>query len=225
MNSDLKLKKHVEDELSWEPSVDAAAIGVGVKDAIVTLSGHVSSFAEKHAAEAAVMRIHGVRALANELEVRLSGDSHREDDDIARTAAFALNWNSSVPKDRVKISVSNGIVSLEGTVDWNFQRVAAEKTVSHLMGVKGVNNLLTVKAVPMRTDVKSQIESALKRNAEAHADHIQVTISGSKVILSGTAETMSDRFAAEVAAWKAPGVSMVENDIEVSSFATLTGVI
>lgn len=138
MNSDMQLKKHVEDELSWEPSVDAAAIGVGVKNAIVTISGHVTNFAEKHAAEKAVMRIHGVRALANELEVRLPADSGRADEDIARAAAFALAWNSSIPKDRIKIQVSHGVVTLEGTVDWHYQVVAAGFAVEHLLGVKGL---------------------------------------------------------------------------------------
>lgn len=216
MNSDMQLKKHVEDELSWEPSVDAAAIGVGVKNAIVTLSGHVANFAEKHAAEKAVMRIHGVRALANELEVKLPADSGRADEDIARAVAFALAWNSSIPKDRVKIQVSHGMVTLEGTVDWHYQVVAAGFAVEHLLGVKGVINLVTVRTVPARTEVKSQIEAALKRNAEVDAQRIIVTVQGNRVVLSGTAESIAERVAAERAAWKAAGVGWVENDIVVS---------
>jgi osmotically-inducible protein OsmY len=200
MSGDMQLKKHVEEELSWEPSVNAAAIGVAVKGAIVTLSGNVASYAEKHAAEQAVMRIHGIKALANELEVRLPTDTGRTDEDIARAAVSALAWNAFIPKDRIKIQVSQGWITLEGTVDWHYQRVTAESAVAFLMGVKGVVNLVTVKSVPVRTEVKSQIEAALKRNAEVDAQRILVTVHGNKVTLSGTTGSMAERVAAERAA-------------------------
>jgi osmotically-inducible protein OsmY len=215
LSGDMQLKKHVEDELSWEPSVNAAAIGVGVKNAIVTLSGHVSSYPEKRAAEAAVSRIHGVRALANELDVRFPADRPRTDEDIAQAAAFALAWHPSIPKDHVKIQVSHGWITLEGAVDLEYQRIAAERAVEYLMGVHGVNNLVTIKAAPVRAGVKSEIEAALKRYAAVEAQHIFVDIQGNKAILSGHVNSLVEKAAAARAAWKAPSVRWVENNIEV----------
>jgi osmotically-inducible protein OsmY len=216
MSGDMQLKKHVEDELSWEPGVNAAAIGVAVRDAIVTLSGHVANFRERRAAEQVVMRIRGVKALANEIEVKFLADGGHTDEDIARAAASILNWNSSIPKDRIKIKVTHGWITLEGTVDWNYQRMAAEMLVEDLMGVKGVTNLLALKPMPVRTDVKAQIESALKRNAEFDAQGIHVTVQGHKVILTGMAASMTERVAAERAAWRAVGVDSVVNHIEIN---------
>ncbi len=219
MNGDMQLKQHVEDELSWEPVVNAASIGVGVKDAIVTLSGHVTNFAEKRAAQQAVQRIHGVRALANELEVKLPTDSSRTDEDIARAAASIFAWNSSIPKDKVKIQVSHGWITLEGNVDWHYQRTAAEYAAEDLMGVKGVTNQLTVTESPVRAEVKSQIEAALKRNAEVDAQHISVTIQGNTVTLSGTVSSMTEKVAAERATWKAWGVGWIQNELKVTPFS------
>jgi osmotically-inducible protein OsmY len=206
MSSDMQLKKHVEDELNWEPSVNGAAIGVAVKDAIVTLSGHVTSFAEKRAAEQAVLRIHGVRALANELEVRFLAGSQKTDEDIALTAASALLWHASIPKDRIKIQVSKG---------WQYQREAAESAVENLMGVQGVYNTVTVQPAHMHAEVQSQIEAALKRTAETKAQHISVSVQGSQVTLSGEMDSIVKKIAAERAAWNAPGVTWVQNNIEV----------
>lgn len=224
MSGDMQLKEHIEDELSWEPSVDAAAIGVAVKDAIVTLSGHVHSFVEKRAAEQAVLRIHGVRALANELDVKLPSDSSRTDEDIARAAASVLAWHPSIPENRIKIQVAQGCVTLEGTVDWHHQRTTAELAVEDLMGVKGVRNQLTVKSAPVRTEVKSQIEAALKRNAGVDAQRINVIVQGNKVILSGTVSSMAERIAAERAAWKAWGVGWIENNVKVSPITQTSNV-
>jgi osmotically-inducible protein OsmY len=215
MSGDMQLKQHVEDELSWEPSVDTAAIGVAVKDAIVTLSGHVASFGEKRAAEQVVMRIRGVRALVNEIEVKFLADSGRTDEDIAHAAVSVLNWNSAIPENSVKIKVAHGWITLEGAVDWNYQRLAAERLTQDLMGVKGVTNLLTLKTAPVRADVKQRIESALKRNAELDARDIQVTIQGNRVILSGATPSIAERLAAECAAWRGAGVNVVENSIVV----------
>jgi osmotically-inducible protein OsmY len=220
MSGDMQLKQHVEDELTWEPSVDGAAIGVAVKDAIVTLSGHVNNFAQKRTAEQAVLRIRGVRALANELEVKLPSDSSRTDEDIARAVASILTWNPSIPKDRIKVQVSDGWVTLEGTVDWYYQRVFAEMCVQGLLGVRGLSNQLTVKSAPIRNEVKSQIVAALKRNAEVDAQRINVAIQGNKVILSGTAGSIFEKIAAERAAWKAAGVGSVENEIRVAPGST-----
>ena len=223
MSGDMQLKQHVEDELTWEPSVDAAAIGVAVKDAIVTLSGHVTTFVEKHAAEEAVLRIHGVRALASELEVNPAVDARRTDEDIARTAASIMTWNPSIPKDCITIRVSGGWITLEGTVDWYFQRMAAEQAVEALMGVKGVSNQVRVIAMPATADVKSQIEAALKRNAEVDARRINVAIQGNKVTLSGKAGSMFEKLAVERAAWRGWGVGSVENNIEVSPVQMMWG--
>ena len=215
--SDTQLKQHVEDELNWESSVNAASVGVTVNDAIVTLSGHVANYAEKRAAEKAVLRIRGVKALANEMEVKFPSDSRHTDEDIARAAASALAWNVSVPKDKIKIKVSEGWITLEGAVDWQYQRTSAEWAVESLMGVRGVVNLVTVKSVPTHAEVRSQIEAALKRNAKVEADHISVMVQGNKVILSGAVPSMANRLAAERAAWQAAGVTHVENNLQVTS--------
>lgn len=216
MSSDMQLKKHVEDELSWEPGVNAAAIGVAVKDAVVTLTGHVATFAEKRTAEQAVLRIHGVRALANELEVRFLAGSEQNDEDIALKAASALLWHSLIPKDRVKLQVSNGFITLEGTVDWQYQREAAESAVENLLGVKGVFNTVTVQPSQLRAEVQAEIEAALKRNAEIEVRYISVSVLGNGVILSGETDSVVKKVAAERAAWRAPGVTWVENNIRVS---------
>jgi osmotically-inducible protein OsmY len=212
------LKKHVEEELNWEPSVDEAAIGVSVKDAIVTLRGHVRSYSEKSAAERAVLRIHGVNAVVSELEVTLLGHE-RTDEDIAQAAANALLWNSLLPKEAVKVKVSRGWVTLSGIVEWQYQRATAEQAVSDLFGVKGVTNDVQVKPkrMPTSTEVKAGIEAALKRSAEVEAQRIHVETRGSTVMLTGTVYTWPERSAAEKAAWAAPGVSKVQNDITVST--------
>jgi len=218
MGGDTQLKKHVEDELRWQPSVDEAAIGVSVHDAIVTLTGHVRSYAEKMAAERAVIRIHGVKALASELEVLLARHE-RTDEEIAQTALSVLLWNAAVPKDAIKAKVTKGWVTLSGAVEWPFQRHTAERTISHLIGVKGVINEIEIK--PSRTvvpaEVKTGIESALKRSAEVEARRIHVEVRGSTVVLTGTVSSWPERNAAERAAWAAPGVSRVENKVLISA--------
>jgi osmotically-inducible protein OsmY len=212
---DLPLKGHVEAELNWEPRVNAAAIGVAVQDAVVTLSGHVDSFAQKHAAEEVVMRIHGVRALANNLEVRVPGDGQRTDDDIARAVSAVFHWNSLIPHEQIKVIVANSWVTLQGVVDWDYQRRLAERTVREMMGVKGVSNQITLKPRAMQADIKARIESALKRDAEINADHISLLVSGSKVTLLGAVQSLATREAAERAAWNAPGITSVENNVTI----------
>src|SRR3954468_3777352 len=172
--TDAELQREVIDELVWEPSVDAAHIGVSVKDGVVTLSGYVSSYAEKYAAERAAKRVHGVKALANELEVRLPGSGQRTDVDIAAAAVRALKSNVSVPADKIKVTVSKGWVKLEGEVDWQYQKHAAERGVRYLPGVVGVTNLITVKPHVAPSEVKAKIEDALKRSAEMDAGRITV---------------------------------------------------
>jgi osmotically-inducible protein OsmY len=216
--TDLDLKTAVESELNWEPSIkSAAAIGVRVKDGIVTLTGPVESYPEKLTAERAALRVAGVKAVVNDLEVRLPNSSERTDEDIAKAAANALDWTIGIPKDKIKVSVDNGCITLKGSVDWHYQRTAAEDAVRNLWGVKGVLNLIEVSPVVSKTVVKQKIEEALKRHAELDAQRIQVEASGSKVILKGTVHAWFERQEAERVAWEAPGVSQVENKIAIAA--------
>ena len=219
MGGDTQLKKHVEDELIWQPSVDQASIGVGVKDSIVTLSGHVRSYTEKIAAERAVLRIRGVKALASELDVSLPGTHERTDEDIALATANALASTAMLPRDAIKVKVTLGLVTLSGMVEWPYQKHNAEREVSHLIGVRGVINQIEVKPsrTPVSEDIKIGIEAALKRSAEVEAGRIRVEIRGATVVLAGTVSSWPERNAAERAAWAAPGVSKVENKLLISS--------
>jgi osmotically-inducible protein OsmY len=214
--TDLELKANVESELKWEPSVNAAEVGVAVKDGIVTLTGHVQSYWQKIAAERAAGRVSGVRAVVNELEIRLPTSSQRTDEDIARAALNALSWSVSVPADRIKVKVSKGWITLEGNVEWQYQKAAAEKVVRDLVGVKGVVNLIEVKPRASTAEVKAAIEAALKRSAEVDASNIQVEADGDKVILRGTVRSWAEREEAERAAWRAAGVRSVDNRITVA---------
>ena len=214
---DLELKKSVESELNFEPSINAAEIGVAVKGGIVTLSGRVPSYWEKIAAERAAARVSGVKAVANELEVRLPGSSERTDEDIARAAVDTLRWTVLVPQDKIKVKVSKGWVTLEGSVDWQYQKSAAEKAVRKLVGVVGVSNLVEVKPAVSKAEVKSSIEAALKRLAEVDANRIRVETEDGRVILSGSVRSWFEREEAERAAWAARGVRSVEDRIAIAA--------
>jgi osmotically-inducible protein OsmY len=215
--TDKEIQQAVLRELEWEPQVRSTEIGVAVKDGIVTLTGYVDSYVKKYNAERAAKRVAGVKAVVNDLEVHLPVSSERTDEDIARAAVRALENRITVPRDRIKITVREGWITLEGEVDWQYQKESAESAVRYLSGVKGVSNLIAVKPriSPSPAEVRSQIEAALRRSAELDAERITVETQGSKVILRGRVRSWAERDEAERAAWRAPGVTLVENLITV----------
>jgi osmotically-inducible protein OsmY len=217
MRIDKELQQQVMDELAWEPSIDAAEIGASVDSGVVMLSGTVRSFPEKWAAERAAERVKGVRAVADEIVVKLPGTFQRDDTDIARAALNTLEWNASLPHGRLKVVVENGWITLDGTVERFFQKLGAERVVRNLLGVQGVVNRIAVKPIIEPADVKNQIVKALERTAEVDAKRISVEIRGTTVILSGAVKSWVEREAAERAAWAAPGVDNVENMIEIGA--------
>jgi osmotically-inducible protein OsmY len=213
MKSDSELRHDVERELEWDPSIDARNIGVMAKNGVVTLTGNVSSYSDKWRAERIAKRVAGVTALANDIEVRLSKE--RTDADIAESARLTLKLDNRIPVDRVKVIVDHGWITLEGTVDFYYQKSAAESDVRYLTGVRGVTNALAVTPKVSPAEVRMKIEEALKRSAQLDAGRIMVETEGSKVILSGNVRSWAEREEAELAAWAAPGVSQVENRIKV----------
>jgi osmotically-inducible protein OsmY len=217
MKDDEQLRRDVLAELEYDPSIDARKIGVAVEDGIVTLSGEVSTFAEKWNAERAVERVEGVRGIVNKIEVKIVGDY--SDADIAREAADALRWNLMVPPGKVIPKVENGYITLTGEVNYDFQRRAAEKAVRYIPGVKGVINLITIKPKVEPKEIKEKIEEALKRMAALDAENIQVEVQGSEIVLRGTVRSWAERHEAEKAAWSAPGVTAVKNYITVRAAA------
>ncbi|MCW6512644.1 BON domain-containing protein [Lichenifustis flavocetrariae] len=215
MNNDSQLQKSVQDELAWEPSVTAAHIGVAAKDGVVTLSGHVSSYFEKRAAENAAARIKGVKAVAEELDVRLPFETKRTDDEIGAAAIERLAWDTSVPRDAVKVRVEKGWLTLTGQVDWKYQKDAAHDDLRPLSGVVGVSDQITLKPRPNAKNISADIESALHRSWSFYQDNVSVSATGGAVRLTGTVHTYDDKWIAANTAWRAPGVTGVENDIAV----------
>lgn len=213
--TDLELKQHVENALDWEPSVDAADIGVSVHGGIVTLRGDVGSYAAKSTAERVALRVFGVKAVANDLNVRLAVGFERTDTDIAQAAVNALAWSTLVPKDRVTVTVSRGYLTLNGTLDWQYQKEAAGRAVHDLTGVKGVTNAIALKPHVHSADVRTKIQDAFRRSAEIDARRVEVTTTDGTVVLSGHVRSWAERQEAERAAWSAPGVWQVDDRLTV----------
>jgi osmotically-inducible protein OsmY len=213
---DSELRRKVIAELDWDPCIENSAIGVAVKDGVVTLNGSVPSYAQKKNAEHAVMRVAGVRAVAEDLQIKLPGSSGRSDADIAHSVLGGLRFHVDVPYDRIQVKVEDGWVTLDGDVEWQYQRIAAENAIRYLLGVKGFTDNIRVKPKVSAADVKAKIESAFARRAQLDANQIKVESTDSKVTLRGNVHSWDERQQAEHAAWAAPGVSKVENYVTVS---------
>lgn len=216
MKSDTQLKKDVEQELEWDPSINAAGVGVEVRDGIVTLAGHLRSYAEKFAARKAVQRVEGVKAVVVELDIRIPDENRRTDEEIAAAARSVLQWNAGVGEHSVKVTVEKGCVTLTGEVDWGYQMAAAEKAVRPLRGVAVVINQLKIKHRPTPADVTGKIEAALKRHAEKEARHINVRVGDGTVTLHGTVNSFDEKMITCNAAWSAPGVRSVIDELSVT---------
>lgn len=217
MKTDTEIQKDVMDELKWEPILNASEIGVAVKNGIVTLSGTIDSYFKKDEAENAAKRVAGVKAVASDIEITSLFSPPKTDTEIARTIADALKYNSAVNEDKIKIKVDNGWVTLEGEVEWEYQRQAVRTAVKNIPGVKGVANLIKINQVVTVKNVQQKIKEAFQRHANLDAEKIQVEISGNKVILSGKVRSWIEKNDAENAAWRAPGITSVENKLMIDA--------
>ncbi|HTL33605.1 MAG TPA: BON domain-containing protein [Kofleriaceae bacterium] len=218
MRSDHDLKQDVLSELDWDPSVDGTHIAVTIDGGgVVRLTGHASTYGERHAAEQAALRVHGVRAVTNELDVRLKPGATWSDENVAAECMTSLHAHTAVPVSRIKLIVMNGWVTLEGTVDWQFQKAAAEKALRYLHGIRGITNAITVSPNASTLGVKEKIEAALRRNAQIDAQRITVETRDGRVILRGQVRSWTELRHAQKAAWAAPGVTAVDNDLVVVS--------
>jgi osmotically-inducible protein OsmY len=213
--TDRHLQENVQAALDWDPSVDTTDIGVTVEKGVVTLRGDVKTYAERATAERVTLGVYGVKAVANDINVRIGSGLERNDSEIALAAVNALTWNSRVPADKVTATVRKGWVTLKGDVEWNYQRDSAAYAVRDLIGVVGVTNNITVRPRVSAADVESKIEAALKRSAEVDARRINVGVSDGKVVLTGNVRSWAEREEARRAAWAAPGVKDVDDRIAV----------
>lgn len=216
MKDDTELQRDVIEELRWDPAIKEKEIGVAVRDGVVTLTGSVASYAERWAVERAVERMSGVKALANEVSVRLPSSFVRSDSDLAHQIVETFRWDVQVPDDKIKVKVARGWVTLEGEVDWAFEREAAERDVRSLTGVTSVTNVIHVKSPISSLDVSQKIKEALRRRADRDADRIHVEAMGDVVTLKGTVTSFAERRAAEGVAWSAPGVREVKDELIVA---------
>jgi osmotically-inducible protein OsmY len=215
MRTDSDIKRDVEAELRWDPDIDPTDIGVAVKGGVVTLTGFVRSYSQKYQAEGITKRVLGVVGVANDIQVRLPSDNQRPDPEVARDAVAALKTELPYSSANMKVIVNDGWLSLEGTAEWNYQRTRAEDAVLRVKGVKGVSNQIVLKPSVAPSEIRSKIEDAFRRNAELEAKNITVEASGSEVILKGTVRSWAERQEAERAAWRAPGVTKVDNRITI----------
>lgn len=217
MKKDFDIQKDVMEELKSIPSVNANEIGVAVKNGIVTLSGEVDSYPKKIIVERAVKKIRGVKGIAEDIEVQLSEDQVKTDSEIAQVVLYALEWHSAAPFDRLSILVENGIVTIEGSADWDYQRKHATEVVGNVKGVKGIINNIKIENKPVSDDIKNTIRNAFVRNANIDANQIDIKTDGHKVVLKGKVKSWAAYEEAEHSVWKTPGVSAIENDLEVDN--------
>ena len=221
MKTDLEIQHDVIDELKWVPLLHASEIGVAVKNGIVTLTGTVDTYTKKYSAENAAKKVSGVKAVAEEIEVKISSLGKRNDTEIAEAVLNALKWHSSVPHDKLKVKVEDGMVTLDGEVEWEYQKTSARNSVINLLGVRGINNFIKVtpKIIVTLTEdkVRSNIIKALHRRAARDAEKIHIETEGNKITLSGTVHTSAEKYDAANAAWSIPGVVWVENHIDIEA--------
>lgn len=217
MKTDSEIKKDVLSELQWDPLISETKVGVTVNEGVVTLTGHLDTYAEKVAAKRAVGRVSGVKAIALEIDVIPAGIHQRSDTEIALAVEHALSWNTSVPQDRVKVAVEKGWVTLTGDLDWNFQRRAVERMVRPLKGVVGITDNIQLRTLPVPLKLQERIQEALTRQAMREARRIEVSVEGSEVTLRGHVHSWAERNAAEGASWSAPGVTRVNNQLLVEA--------
>jgi len=216
MRNDSDIRKDVLEHLEFEPSLEASSIGVAVHSGVVTLTGHVTSYAQKRSAEEAAGRVRGVKAIAQDIEVRLASDKKRSDDEIAERAVRILDWNDSVPASQIKVKVERGWVTLSGDVNWRFQKEAADAAVNRLSGVVGVSNEIVIKPLVKSGDIREKIERALHRQAALGARELSVEVDGDRVILGGRVDSWHERNLANQTAWSVPGVKTVIDRLSVA---------
>ena len=217
MKSDTQLRADIQAELEWDPAVASAGVGVVVDHGVVTLTGHLASYAEKLAAERAVLRVRGVKALAVEISVKLAAGFERTDADIAQAVEHALAWNVQVPRDAVKPMVEGGWVTLAGEVEWDYQRRAAESTVRNLLGITGITNLVKIKLQTCSADVERQVQDALIRVFRGEPRQVAIDVAGSQIVLRGKVRSWAELEAVCGAVWSAPGVVSVVNELAVEA--------
>jgi osmotically-inducible protein OsmY len=213
MKTDSQLQHDVMEELKWDPKVEHSRIGVAAREGVVTLTGFVPNYAQKLAAEKAARRVFGVRGVAQEIEVRFADDPKTSDAEIAGRILDIFKWDVTIPDQRLTVKVEHGWVTLSGQVDWNFEKAAAYKAASRIGGVKAIANMIEVRAKASAIDLRERIEAAFKRSSEVDANAIAIRVDGSKVKLTGRVHGWNERRIAENAAWSAPGVTEVEDDI------------